>query len=302
MVGQNAPGVSRDSPTHLLRELRLPSRYESLVAAVGDEVAQLLVEPSEATLDVFRRAALHIRSRGRGLFLPVYADSGTGKTTLVSNLAGWVPDEYGPTARLAGGEVSADRLRQAVAATAQEHGLPFNDTRILVVNVDDRESDPPTDKELSQIKSFVRETGEGSEGLGSRTLVVWPETSPENAESMAQAYEQRAGRSPVDIPAKVGGPGRDTWPGLAVATLKLVNAVDHLDELGVNPSAYEPDEFPTVGDFLDRISTDFVGLLEKLLKSTRKPVRLVVAFAEQLSIPVDRGVSGNLRSGVLIAI
>ena len=176
----------------------------------------------------------------------------------------------------------------------QEHGLPFNDKRILIVNVDDRESDPPTDKELSQIKSFVRETGEGSVGLGSRTLVVWPETSQENAESMAQAYEQRAGKSPVDIPAEVGGPGRDTWPGLAVATLKLVNAVDHLDALGVDPSVYDPDAFPTVGDFLDKISNDFVNLLDEMLKSTRKPVRLVVAFASESG---KAGVLSELASG-----
>jgi energy-coupling factor transporter ATP-binding protein EcfA2 len=291
---QNDPSVQRDDPSHLLRQLRLPSRYESLVAAVGAEVAQLLVEPSEETLDVFRRAALHIRSRGRGLFLPIYAESGTGKTTLVSNLAGWVPDEYGPTARLAGGEVSADRLRQAVAATVQDHALPFNDARILVINVDDRESDPPTDKELSQIKSFVREAGEGSEGLGSRALVVWPETSRDNAVSMAQAYEQRAGKSPVEIPTKAGGPGRETWPGLATATLKLANAIDHLGALGVDPDAYEPEAFPTVGDYLDKISTDFVDLLDTLLKSTRKPVRLVVAFASESG---KAGVLSELASG-----
>lgn len=287
-------GQQRDSTTHLLRQLRLPSRYESLVAAVGTDVARLLVEPSEQTLAVFRRAALHIGSRQRGLFLPVYADSGTGKTTLVSNLSGWIPGEYGPTTRLAGGEVSADRLRQAVASTVQEHHLPVNDNRVLVINVDDRESDPPSDKELSQIKSFVRESGEGSNGLGSRALIVWPETSRENAEEMAGAYIKRAGKSPVDIPVEVVGPGRETWPGLAVSTLKLANSVDHLDELGVDPNAYEPEAFPTVGDFLDEISGDFVDLLDKLLTSTRKPVRLVVVFA---SASGKAGVLSDLSSG-----
>ncbi len=292
--GNNDRGVRSDSPSHLLRQLRLPSRYESLVSAVGPEVARLLVEPSEDTLDVFRRSALHIRTRGRGLFLPVYADSGTGKTTLISNLATWVPEEYGPTARLAGGEVSADRLRQAVAATVQDHSLPVNDQRILVVNVDDRESDPPTNKELSQIKSFVRESGEGAAGLGSRTLVVWPETSRQNAEQMAQAYVERAGKSPVDIPTQVRGPARDTWPGLAVATLKLVNSIDRLGELGVEPASYDPDAYPTVGDFLDQISTDFVTLLDDLLKSTRKPLRLVVVFASESG---KSGVLSELCSG-----
>lgn len=292
--GSAGRALRGDSPAHLLRQLKLPSRYESLVAAVGSDVARLLVEPSAETLAVFRRAALHIGSRGRGLFLPIYADSGTGKTTLISNLSGWIPGEYGPTARLAGGEISAERLRQAVAAVVQDHHLPINDKRVLVINVDDRESDPASDKELSQIKSFVRETGVGVDGLGSRTLVVWPETSASNAVEMATAYVKRAGKSPVDIPAEVNGPSRDTWPGLALATLRLVNSVDHLDALGVNPDSYHADEFPTLGDYLDKISDDFVDLLDNLLTSTRKPLRLVVVFASESG---KTGVLSELSSG-----
>lgn len=287
-------GVQSHSTTHLLRQLKLPSRYESLIATVDSDVARLLVEPSEDTLAIFRKAALHIASRRRGLFLPVFAESGTGKTTLVSNLSGWIPGEYGPTTRLAGGEVTAARLRQAVAATVQEHRLPVNDTRVLVVNVDDRESDPPSDKELSQIKSFVRESGEDDNGLGARTLVVWPETSRENATSMANAYVSRAGKSPVAIPAEVDGPARGTWSGLALATLRLVNSVDHLDTLGVDPNSYDAGAFSTVGDFLDEISGDFVTLLDQLLTSTRKPVRLVVAFA---SASGKSGILSELSSG-----
>ncbi|MGN0122216.1 MAG: hypothetical protein ACI38R_03190 [Rhodococcus sp. (in: high G+C Gram-positive bacteria)] len=213
---------------------------------------------------------------------------------MISNVAGWIPDEFGPTARLAGGEVSADRLRQAVTAVMQEHRLPLNDSRILVINVDDRESDPPTDKELSQIKAFVRETGIGTAGVGSRTLVVWPETSRETAAKMSQNYEQRAGKSPIPIPVEVGGPGRETWPGVAKATLRLVNSVDHLEDLGVQPDSYDPAAYATVGDFLDQISGDFVGLLNNMLQSTRKPIRLVVAFVSESG---KAGVLSELSSG-----
>ena len=227
-----------NSPEHLLTQLRLPSRFESLVAAIGVDVAQLLVEPAGGTLEVFRTAALHMRARGRGLFLPLHARSGTGKTTLVSSLATWLPKEYAATARLAGGEVSADRLRQAVEALAQAHGLPANEARILVVNVDDRESDPPTDKELSQIKGFLR-----GEAAGSRTLVVWPETSDQQAKVMAKSYQERAGRSPVDIPVHVVGPIPEEWQGLAIQTLKLANGLSSLEELGVDPRTYAPSDF-----------------------------------------------------------
>src|SRR5699024_9021874 len=81
---------------------------------------------------------------------------------------------------------------------------------------------------------------------------------------------------------------------LALATLKLVNSVDHLDSLGVDPNAYNSNAFPTVGDFLDEISNDFVELLDNLLTSTRKPVRLVVVFASESG---KAGVLSELSSG-----
>lgn len=277
------------SHAHLLKELRLPSRYESLVAAIGDDVAQLLVEPAEGTLDIFRRVALHMKARGRGLFLPLYARSGTGKTTLVSSLATWLPKEYAATARLAGGEVSADRLRQAVDAVAQAHVLPANEDRILIVNVDDRESDPPSDKELSQIKGFLRE-----DGPGSRTLVVWPETSDQHADAMSRSFEERAGRSPIDIPVQVAGPVAEEWQGLAIETLKLANGLSSLEALGVDPRNYKSTQFHTLGDFLDEVSADFVGLLADLLGATRKPIRVIIVFASESG---NAGVLGELTGG-----
>jgi len=277
------------SQTHLLKELRLPSRYESLIAAVGSDVARLLVEPAGDTLDTFRKVALHVNARGRGMFLPVHARSGTGKTTLVSSLSTWLPREFAGSARLAGGEVSADRLRQAVDSLTQEYALPANEDRILVVNVDDRESDPPTDKELSQIKGFLRERG-----VGSRTLVVWPETSSKHAAAMARSFEERAGKSPVEIPVQVDGPVPDEWQGLAVETLKLANGLSSLESLGVDPRTYDPREFNTLGEFLDKISSDFVELLAQLLASTRKPIRVVIAFASESG---NAGTLGELTGG-----
>ncbi|MFC5678813.1 hypothetical protein [Aeromicrobium endophyticum] len=261
---------------HLLSQLRLPSRFESLIATIGPEIAQILVAPDDEVLDVFRNCALHIKARGRGLFLPLHARSGTGKTTLVTSVGAWLPHEFGPTARLAGGDVSADRLRQVCESVAEEHDLPANEKRVIIINVDDRESDPPSDKELSQIKSFLREAG-----VGSRALVVWPETSLENARKMSAEFEDRAGRSPVPIPAQVTGPPSDTWQATAVATLKLVNGLDSLEELGVDPNSYDPASEKTLGDFLDRIGMDFVALLGELLAQSRKPMRLIVAMASE---------------------
>lgn len=299
-MGEVRQGARTDTREHLLRNLKLPARYEPLSGMLGPEVAQILTAPAVESLDLFRLAALHINSRRMGLFLPIYAGPGTGKTTLVSNISTWLPSEYALTVRLAGGEVSADRLRSAVEAAVSEGNVAANDTRSIVVNVDDRESDQPSEKEISQIKSFLRESGEGAAGLGSRVLLAWLETSKGTAAAAATGYEERAGKSPIQIPAKVDGPPREMWPDIAKQTLKMVNAVDHLEELGVNPDSYDANAYESLGLFLEAISFDFVQNLNEHIKSSRKPVRLVIAFAsESAKAGILNEFSSGFRYGLL---
>lgn len=286
---------------HLLEQIKLPSRYESLISDVGADIAQLLVEPSSDTLDKLRLAALHIRATRRGLFLPIFANSGTGKTTLVSSLSTWIADRYGPTVRLDGGEITANRMREAAAQMVDKARLTLDDQRILVMNVDDRESDPPSDKELAQIKAFLRESGERERGIGSRVLVVWPETDERKSHQMAKAYEKTAGPSPIDIPVRVEGPPRETWPQLARNTLKLVNDIDGLEELGVDPERYNSESYSSIGDYLEAISGRFVTVLHDLLKSLQTPLRLVIAFvSESNKAGILSELTGN-RYGLLSA-
>lgn len=301
-MGLTLGEIERNEETvHLLEQIKLPSRYESLISDVGADIAQLLVEPGSDTLDKFQLAAFHIRANRRGLFLPIFANSGTGKTTLVSSIGTWIADSYGPTVRLDGGEITADRLRNAAAQMVDNARLTLDDKRILVMNVDDRESDPPSDKELAQIKAFLRESGEGERGIGSRALVVWPETDERKSHQMAKAYEDRAGRSPIDIPVRVEGPLRETWPQLAKKTLKLVNDIDGLEELGVDPERYNSESYSSIGDYLEAISGRFVTVLHDLLKSLQTPLRLVIAFAsESNKAGILSELTGN-RYGLLSA-
>jgi ABC-type protease/lipase transport system fused ATPase/permease subunit len=79
--------------THLLRQLELPARYEALVDRVGPEVARLLVDPGEQTKATMQRAGLAVKARGEGLLVPLVGRSGTGKTTLATNLSALLPAE-----------------------------------------------------------------------------------------------------------------------------------------------------------------------------------------------------------------
>ena len=97
---------------HLLRELVLPARYESLERRVGPDVAKLLVDPGETTRARLTRATRGVENQGEGAFVPLIASPGTGKTTLASNIAVFI-EEYAQTV-VHDGDVTTDALTQSV--------------------------------------------------------------------------------------------------------------------------------------------------------------------------------------------
>jgi hypothetical protein len=72
---------------------------------------------------------------------------------------------------------------------------------------------------------------------------------------------------------------------IARNTLKLANDVDSLEQLGVDPGAYNPNDFRAIGAFLRRLSTDFDDVRFRLQKETRKQLSLVVVFPSESEDP-----------------
>lgn len=276
------PSQSKD--THVLRELELPARYEALADRVGPEIAQLLVDPGEMTKSTLELAGLSVKRRREGALLPLFAGSGTGKTTLANNLSAFLPNEYAPTIRH-DGAVDYDSLLRA----ARQGGPPRNDARTLPINIDHREATPPTAEELADIKRFIRDPE-----IGRRCVLLWPQTSRGQAEAMSAAYVAVAGKAPVDLPISVEGPARDTWIDVALSTLKLSNPMVGTPELlGIDPRAYDPESFESLGEFMRHVADDFTAYLLKLITETRIPIKLIVTFVSEASNP---GVLSQLTS------
>jgi hypothetical protein len=276
---------------HLLATLKLPSRYESLVAAAGHDVARLLVEPSNEVRQTFEDAAAGIRAQGRGVFAPLIAASGTGKSTLAANLTHWFGSSYAPTA-VVRGEVSSGSLGDAV--TEALRSLPASESRLIPIAIEDREFQAPTDIELTQIKSFLRSE------LGARSLVLWLETDEQRAIEISKRFVDAAGQAPVELPLYALGPPASTWPEIARNTLQLVNGLEGLEDLGVDPGDFPPEAARSLGDYLDTISRQFVQEAQSLLRATRKPIQLVVVFATQTDGPgILESFTGTSRFGGL---
>ncbi len=75
-----------DAPVHILDTLVLPDRYEKVAQLVGADVAKLLSKTEDGESAALESGSYFVDSQGRGLFVPVVAQTGTGKTTLISNL------------------------------------------------------------------------------------------------------------------------------------------------------------------------------------------------------------------------
>jgi len=269
---------------HLLRTLQLPSRYEPLVKLVGPEVLNLLVPPAPTTLEVLEEAGEAIRSLGEGLFLPIYAEPGTGKTTLAENLTVFLPSMYTRTLTYNGSLVSAE-MESALKLFLRDE-IQQNDERVVPINVDHREDRPPSREEMSEVKRFLRA------GLGQRVLLTWPGTMRDTAEKMAADYRNISGVVPLKLPIDVEGPSPDRWTPLAAQTLQLANQVDALEDI-VDLDQYEPEAFPSLGDYLKQIAIDFNRQRLKLQRATKKPLELTILVVSETS---GHGVLSTLTS------
>ncbi|WP_211716958.1 hypothetical protein [Nocardiopsis sp. MG754419] len=274
-----------NSKNHILRELVFPARYEQLIDEVGPEFARLLVAPPNSTLNIIETITESIKARGEGLFCPILALSGTGKTTLAHSLRTFFPAHFSETVDHTG-EVSYDSLNATIKYAKGR--IAADDERVIPINIDHREGNPATGVEIANIKRLLRDSGGGN-----RTLLLWPETTEEIAKEMADGYVRVAGRSPVDLPVLIDGPTRDSWPGIAKNTLEVSNDVESLELLGVNPNDYAASEFHSIGDYLRQISDDFTRRRIRILQETRRPIHLIVAIASESS---DAGVLSQLTN------
>ncbi len=285
------PGGSHRQHIDILDTLHLPVRYEALQRRLGEELVKILVAPADAAGDL-AFAATTIQGTGEGLFVPLLGQSGVGKTTLADNLGVFGPTVFTQTASMsgAGTRISHEALRSAAMAVRKQYRV--NESRIIPINIDDREGAPPDNSELSEIKRFLRTDIDGCP-----PLVLWPETSAATAHAIAMRYVAIAGRPPIELPVEVKGPSRESWVQICQDTLEVCNGLPgyELAEVAVDPSEYDPSEYTTLGEFMKAVSYDFKKRLHLLRSELTMPITLVVVFVSE---SLERGVLTEFTRGV----
>lgn len=261
----------------LLGELRLPDRYEQLAHQLGPEVANILVAPPVSMLASLRAVAAEVRTRNEGILAPVFGESGTGKTTMAMNLTLWHPTLFAQTLMYSGA-IESEKLDAALKEYSRD--LPADNRRIVPIAVDHRESNPPSDAELAQIKRFLR-----TNVFNIPVLILWLETNRDKARTLADRYIEIAGKTAIELPIVCHGPDKNTWQSIAINTLEIANKIKGLEELGVDPRAYNPMEYHTLGAFLRQIAHDFNLQQQKIKASIERPITLAIVVASDSSEP-----------------
>src|SRR3989442_4016575 len=262
----------RTAPGHVLARLDIPARYEQLSSRLGPDVVKLLTPP-DANIDAVRRVATVAGQTGEGLLVPCYGETGTGKTSLAQNLSFFLPALFTPTISY-DGEMSANSLADVVKRYTREN--PPARGQLVPVNIDHREGAPPNDAELAGIKRFLRT-------CDVPCVALWLETDRDRARTIADRYTGITGRTIVDLPLTVTGPAREAWQDIAANTVELCNPLPgkQVAELGIDPRAYDPARFPSIGEFLKQIAIDFSKLVLEHQASTKRPITLVLAYVSE---------------------
>jgi hypothetical protein len=277
---------------HILSQLVLPDRYERLREHLGEDVANLLVQPAAENIHAISSLADEIRTRREGILVPLFGRTGVGKTTFAMNAAQWVPGAFTPSLTYEG-ELLHDELCAAVKGFSET--FPADNQKIIPLNIDHRENNPPSEAELATVKRFLR-----TNAAGVPVLIFWPETDAATAQNLANRYIGIAGEASIQLPVECLGPTSDTWQEIATHTLALANPIGNLEELGVDPADYPPSEYRTLGAFLRRISTDFNKQIQDLREQLEKPVSVTIVFASESSDPgVLTQITSSTKYGLL---
>ena len=98
-------------------------------------------------------------------------------------------------------------------------------------------------------------------------------------------YSSIAGRAAIKLPLVWRGPERSTWQDIARHTLSIANKLPNLELLGVNPDDFDPEAFPTLGEYLRNLSQEFNRQKQRLRDELAKPVTVLIAFVSESNDP-----------------
>ncbi|MDX2155316.1 MAG: hypothetical protein SFW09_02305 [Hyphomicrobiaceae bacterium] len=239
----------------LVLDLFVPDRFEGLHQRAPDQLGSI-IEPVTEALELVDRLYSDMSSAGRGGFLILRGDSGSGKSTFLHTIS--LFRENVITSSLTGQTLIPDALKR----------LQLRSTGLHVVVVEEREAlrdvlAADLERDLHAINGFLRSRN------GTNHLVVWPT----NTDDLEQQLIARATAIGADALLGTGepsvrfrGPGIDQHKRIAENTVAVLNQGATLSDLGVSD-----DEFCTISRQATSVGM-MLGKVRATINSKRQSV------------------------------
>lgn len=236
--------------------LKLPSRYEDLDVAFRGRL-----KANQALLDVVQRSYAAMQVSGGIRFLPIYGESGSGKSSAALELGTHLPEAH--VFQLPRSAVeSPSELPGVVAAESKK--VEHTTKRLLVAVVDQYEE--AVAQRTAVPTSFVEALAllDRGELRNTKILFVWLTTSRDFQKSLADATTRNR-RIIASSDFMLSGPAKSEWPEIVEETFRFHNDKDLSDfEIIREDIEQISRESDTLGAAIERVGTRLGEHVHKL--------------------------------------
>ncbi|WP_372995943.1 hypothetical protein [Marinobacter sp.] len=199
----------------------LPARYEDL-----DEAFRGRLIPNQDLIGQIDRAYKSMTISGGIRFLPIYGDSGVGKSCATRELGTHMPDVRAfvlSREEIEGSPALLNRIRKE---------RRYTDKRLLVAIVDQYEENVEGKERIPS--QFVEHLSllDRAELAGERIIFIWLTTSREFQQQLVKATTRNR-RLLANENFEVVGPGKEEWPQIVEETFSFHNSETPLADFGV---------------------------------------------------------------------
>ncbi|MEC0181343.1 ATP-binding protein [Paenibacillus peoriae] len=252
--------------------ISLPSRYEDL-----DEAYKGRLIPNESLLTMVNQAQKAMRINGGIRFLPIYGESGAGKTSAAMEISTHIPSVR--TFALERDEIEGkDTL---IARIRREHDL--YKSKILVAIVDQYEENVAGKEKIpTQFVEYLSLLDRG-EFRRIPIIFIWLTTNREFQQSLVQATSRNK-RILINGEFSILGPSKDEWPKIIEETFSFHNSENSLADFGIIESDIINISFDctTLGSAIENISNKLGENLDDVQNFSEYQVIIMWPVADAL--------------------
>lgn len=220
----------------------LPDRFEGLNDTAGNKDVTKIIVPVQSGIKKIKEYYEEISSSGRGAFLILLGNSGSGKTTFLRTLSIFIKD------------VEVVTLTNDMNISDEINKISDSSCGFRVLIVEGRESildmnNIEVTDAIHTINRFLRSV------VGKQTLIVWPCNNQDIVDNLVETSRTVGGSSLLDLEDtyfKFKGPDKNQFSQIAKQTVEFFNNGKTLLDFGVTDEIAESltDECDTIGDYL----------------------------------------------------